>query len=127
MIDALFNQPNYIAAKKLLDATALRMEATAANIANLETPNYRRVDVAASFETQLKEAIGTGDAREIAALQPALEVDRNAVARRRDGNTVDLETEMLQLHRTSLEHAVETQFITGNLLKLRMAITGRPV
>ena len=29
MIDALFNEPNYLAAKKLTDATALRFRASA--------------------------------------------------------------------------------------------------
>ena len=39
MIDALFSQSNYLAAKKMLDASVLRHEAIASNLANLETPN----------------------------------------------------------------------------------------
>ena len=46
MIEALFNQPNYQATKKLLDVSVLRHEALASNLANLETPNYKRIDVA---------------------------------------------------------------------------------
>jgi flagellar basal-body rod protein FlgB len=46
MIEALFNQPDYLAAKKTLDAVALRHEAIASNIANVETPGYRRIDLA---------------------------------------------------------------------------------
>jgi flagellar basal-body rod protein FlgB len=42
MIEALFNQTGYLAAKKTLDAVALRQEAIANNIANLETPGYKR-------------------------------------------------------------------------------------
>jgi flagellar basal-body rod protein FlgB len=45
MIEALFNQPNYLAAKKTLDAVVLRQQAIANNIANLETPGYKRVDL----------------------------------------------------------------------------------
>ena len=45
MIDALFNDPTYLAGKKMLDAIALRQEAIAANIANLETPGYIRQKV----------------------------------------------------------------------------------
>ena len=37
MIDALFNQPNFLAAKRLLDATALRHEAITSNLGHLET------------------------------------------------------------------------------------------
>jgi flagellar basal-body rod protein FlgB len=46
MINALFSQPNYLASKKMLDATVLRQEAITSNIANLETPNYKRLDIA---------------------------------------------------------------------------------
>ena len=42
MIEGLFNQPNYVAAKKLLDVTALRHEALASNIANASTPQDRK-------------------------------------------------------------------------------------
>ena len=62
MIDALFNQPTYVAAKKMLDVTVLRQEAIASNLANLETPNYKRLDVAPSFEAQLSQAVASGDA-----------------------------------------------------------------
>ena len=75
MIDALFNQPTYVAAKKMLDATVLRQEAIASNLANLETPNYKRLDVAPSFEAQLSQAVKSGDAAQIASLQPKLAVD----------------------------------------------------
>jgi len=46
MINALFNQPSYIATKVSLDVTALRHEAIASNMANIETPGYKRIDVA---------------------------------------------------------------------------------
>ena len=53
MIEALFNQPNYLAAKKTLDAVALRQEAINNNLANLETPGYKRVDLSSNFEQEL--------------------------------------------------------------------------
>ena len=93
MIDALFNNANYVAAKKLLDATMLRHEAIASNLANLETPGYRRVDIEPTFNAELKQALATGDASQISALEPKLQVDPNAVAQSRDGNTVNLESE----------------------------------
>ena len=40
MIQTLFNQSNYVVTKKLLDATVLRHQAIAGNLANVETPNY---------------------------------------------------------------------------------------
>ncbi len=125
MIDAIFSQPNYVAEKKLLDVSELRHQAIASNIANLETPNYRRIDVAPSFATELQQAIASKDASQIASLQPRLEVDPTAVAANRDGNTVQLETELANLQQNTVEHSLETQLITSSLLRLRMAITGR--
>ena len=126
MIEALFNQPNYVATKKLLDLTALRHEAIASNLANAETPRYKRLEVSKNFELQLREAIASKDPARIAALKPEIGIDYTAVSNRKDGNTVKLEEELLRLNQNTLEHTLETQLITGRLLKLRLAITGRP-
>ncbi|HWI56188.1 MAG TPA: flagellar basal body protein, partial [Bacillota bacterium] len=97
MIDALFSQPNYVAAKKMLDATVLRQEAIASNLANLETPNYRRLDVSSSFSTQLKQAMASANPTQIASVQPHLEPDNT-----QDGNTVQLESELIALNKNYL-------------------------
>jgi flagellar basal-body rod protein FlgB len=127
MIDALFSQPTYVATKKMLDLTALRHEAISSNIANLETPGYKRIDVEASFNDELTRAVATGDASAIGKLQPKLGLDATATGVGRDGNTVQLENELLELNQNSVAHTVETQLVSGNLMKLRMAITGKPV
>ena len=125
MITALFNEPTYLAAKKMLDATVLRHEAIASNIANLETPNYKRLEVAPSFTTELREAIASKNTARIAGLRPHLAVDETAVSPNRDGNTVQMETELLQLNQNFVEHSLETQLVTGTLLRLKLAISGR--
>ena len=125
MIEALFSQPNYVGAKKALESTLLRHEAIASNIANLETPHYRRVDIAPSFTQALNRALGSGDSSQIAGLKPQLAVDAEAVSGNKDGNSVRLENELVQLSQNYVQHAVENQLVTGNLLKLRLAITGR--
>src|ERR1043166_7033583 len=98
MITGLFSQPSYLAAKKLLDATVLRHEAIASNLANLETPNYKRLDIAPSFQTELRQALNGQNPGQIDVVQPHLEADRDAIANTRDGNTVQLETELTQLN-----------------------------
>lgn len=125
MIEALFNQPNYLAAKKTLDGVALRHEAIANNIANLETPGYKRVDLAPSFQAELQRACASRNADQIAALGPTLATDPTAVPNSRDGNTVSLEHEMMQLSQNTLAHTLETQLLTGMLLRLKLAITGK--
>jgi flagellar basal-body rod protein FlgB len=127
MIDGLFNEPSYLAAKKMLDATVLRHEAIASNLANVETPHYRRLDVGPSFKAELSRALENKSPEQIASLKPQLMIDTAAVSHTKDGNTVQLEDELLQMNQNSLTHAVESQMVTNSLLRLRMAITGRPV
>jgi flagellar basal-body rod protein FlgB len=126
MIEALFNQPNYLAAKKTLDAVALRQEAINNNLANLETPGYKRVDLAPSFEQALEQASAAGDPQQLAALPtPTLAVDPTAKSVSKDGNTVQLEQELMRMNQNAMTHNLETQMVSNMLAKLRMAITGK--
>ncbi|HYG23427.1 MAG TPA: flagellar basal body rod protein FlgB [Verrucomicrobiae bacterium] len=125
MIDALFNGSGYVAAKKSLDAVALRQEAIANNIANLETPGYRRVDLAPSFKAELAKACAAGSSEQMSALKPSLAPDETAVPNSKDGNTVNFENELLQMNQNTVEHALQAQLITGRLLRLKLAITGK--
>jgi flagellar basal-body rod protein FlgB len=125
MIDALFSQPDYLAAKKMLDMTVLRHDAIASNLANIETPNYKRLDVSPSFESELQQAVASQDPKQIAAAQPELAVDTSAVSGRADGNTVLLESEMLKLNQNMMEHSMETQLVSYSLSRLKTAVTGQ--
>ncbi len=125
MIDALFTQPDYLAAKRTLDAVALRQQAIASNIANLETPGYKRVDLAPSFQQELERASASGDVQTLDELKPTLSVDTTAVAVSPDGNTVNLENELMQMNQNAVTHAYETQLVSSLLARMRMAITGK--
>ncbi|HEX3989310.1 MAG TPA: flagellar basal body rod protein FlgB [Verrucomicrobiae bacterium] len=125
MIEGLFTDSNYLAAKKMLDVTVLRQDAIASNLANIETPNYKRLDVSKSFEAQLKQAVTSRDPEQIASVQPQLAVDTQAQSSRSDGNTVQLETELLKMNQNMVEHALETQLVTNSFMRMRMAITGK--
>lgn len=125
MINALFIQPSYVASKVSLDMTAARAQAIGSNIANLEKPGYKRIDVAPSFQAELNKAISSQDITQMAGLQPQLSVDTSAVASTRDGNTVQLESEMMNLSQNTMAHTLETQLVSSTLQKLSSAITGR--
>jgi flagellar basal-body rod protein FlgB len=124
MITALFNDTNYAASKKMLDATVMRHEAIASNLANIETPGYKRIDLNPNFTTDLHQAVAVGDSQKLESLQPTETLDPTAIAANRDGNTVHLEQEMLALNQNTLSHSLETQLISGHLLQLRLAILG---
>src|SRR5580693_733475 len=111
MIDALFTESGYVAAKKMLDVSLLRHQAIASNLANVETPNYKRLDVSPSFEAELRQAVAGQNSGEIANLQPSLAVDATSISGRSDGNTVQLETEMMKLSQNTFENMLETQLV----------------
>jgi flagellar basal-body rod protein FlgB len=128
MIDPVFQSANYQLARKLLDAAALRQEAIAANIANAETPGYRRLDVAPNFAEQLRAHAAAGDlARATDTLRPALAEDPHARAVRPDGNTVEIERELLLMNRNAVEYEFLTEVVSKNIKQLKLAITGRAV
>jgi flagellar basal-body rod protein FlgB len=126
MIDPIFHSDNYQLARKLLDASALRQEAIASNIANAETPGYRRLDVSTDFAEQLKARTRTGDLhRDGDDLRPTLVQDQHARAVRPDGNSVDIEQELLAMNKNSVEYEFLTEVVSRNIKQLKMAITGR--
>ena len=127
MVDPIFQSDNYQVARKLLDAAALRQEAIASNIANAETPGYRRLDIAPDFADQLKAQIRAGDLGRAAELKPKLVEDIHARTVRPDGNTVEIENELLAMNRNSVEYEFLTEVVSRNIKQLKMAITGRSV
>jgi flagellar basal-body rod protein FlgB len=128
MIDPIFHSDNYQLARKLLDAAVLRHEAVATNVANAETPGFRRLDVAPDFAVELKARVAAGDfAQNAASIRPQLAEDRTARSVRPDGNTVEIERELMVMNRNAVEHDYLTEIVSNNIKHLKLAITGRTV
>jgi flagellar basal-body rod protein FlgB len=128
VIEPIFKSDNYQISRKLLDAAALRQEAIAANIANLETPGFRRIDVSPDFAAQLKSRVAAGNFVRMAdSIQPQLAEDQTARSVRPDGNTVEIERELVAMNRNAVEFEYLSDIVSSNLKQLKMAITGRVV
>ena len=128
MIDPIFHSDNYQLARKLLDAASLRQEAIASNIANAETPGYRRLDVSADFAEQLKARSRTGELNGASDdLKATLVQDPHARSVRPDGNSVEIEHELLAMNKNAVEYEFLTEVVSKNIKQLKMAITGRSV
>ena len=126
MIDPIFQTDNYQLARKLLDGAILRQEAIATNVANAETPGFRRVDLSPDFATQLRNRMATGElGRTADSIRPQLAEDQLARSVRPDGNTVEIERELMLLNRNAIEHEFLSEIVSNNLKHLKMAITGR--
>lgn len=95
-----------------LDATAKRNEIIANNIANVNTPNFKRKDI--RFETELKHAFShskesTVDARvrhlDLRALEPEVYTDYEELSYRYDGNNVDINNENAILAENQIKYS----------------------
>lgn len=125
MIEKLFNNNNYAMSKTMLDVSAARHEALASNIANVETPGYKRVDVSQSFVQQLQKQFRVGDKMDLSNVKPTVEADTTARSTRSDGNNVELDTELLNMGSNEMQYEMLTDFVSQNLSRLKTAITGR--
>ncbi len=125
MVEGLFSSQNYQIAKIRLEAAHLRHDAFARNMANINTPGYKRVDLDPAFEVELKRAVAAGNATGSGtALRLTITEDGTAGAPRPDGNNVKLDKELIALNRNTLEYRFLTQRIDGRFKRLKAAITG---
>jgi flagellar basal-body rod protein FlgB len=107
---------------RLLDASALRHRVISQNIANVNTPGYRRQQVA--FEEVLAGHVHDGDSAAALAVRPTVVPAEGGVTRS-DGNGVTLEQEMMDLNKNTLLHNAAAQLLASQIATLRSAITGR--
>ena len=132
MIDQIFSGGSYQAVKQMLDMTSQRHEALAGNIANVETPGYRRADLdktaVADFQSKMREAAGTGNfAGTTQTSQSPMRtvLDADARSLRPDGNNIEIDHELLAMSQNTVEYGTLTEFASNSLKCLKMAITGR--
>jgi len=104
----VMNNPTMMALAKTLDAASLRQQVIAHNMANANTPGFKRSVVA--FEEALQRAMEKGSkcksVGRIKEVRPQVVRD-NTTSMRVDGNNVDIESEMALLALNTLTyHAV---------------------
>ena len=123
MPDDMLSDVSIAALIKTLDGAALRHRALADNIANTETPGFTRSDVA--FHERLRSAVerarAEGSAEPVEAVEAQIAADRNSPARA-DGNNVDIEREMAELAKNTLEYESAAHALAIKLAMIRTAI-----
>ena len=100
---------------KVLDGAALRHQALAANIANANTPGYRRKDV--PFMQELKDAIQSPSEDALAKAAPKVREERNAAP-------IRLEAEFAALSQNHLLYVSSADLISRKYQRLTRAIRG---
>lgn len=109
--------------EKALAGSALRQQALANNLANANTPGYRRLDV--YFHDTLARALGRGDsAAEIDSLSFSASPDGSGPMRL-DGSSVDVDREMAALSENALDYQALVATLRARIRMLENVITGR--
>ncbi|HUU67890.1 MAG TPA: flagellar basal body rod protein FlgB [Planctomycetota bacterium] len=103
---------------KMLDGCAARHKAIAANLANAETPGYKRLEV--RFEEQLAKALDSSSTAELDAVQP--QTVSGTGAARPDGNNVDFGTELGDLTKNTLVFSTFADLAAARVRQYREAI-----
>lgn len=97
--------------QKAADASALRHDVLSNNIANMDTPGYKRQDV--DFESQLRRALRSTRFKTIddrvgdintTELNPGVYTDSPGFSYRLDGNNVDIDTETGRLAENQIKY-----------------------
>ncbi|MCB1120587.1 MAG: flagellar basal body rod protein FlgB [Verrucomicrobiae bacterium] len=125
MIDGIFASQNYQATQALLDVTAARHKVMAGNLANADTPGYKRLDIDASFEKALTSQIANG---QVGTLNPSdiiVSPEAGLEPISLDGNNVSTDRELMLINENALRYEMLGQFVSSSLRQLRVAITGR--
>ena len=109
-----------LALERALEGSSLRQQALASNLANVNTPGYRRSDV--DFHSALAGAMRSGDAKTaLSNVSIGAGVDRTSVVRA-DGSSVDVDAESAKLAANGLEYEQLTSAARVRIEILRIAM-----
>ncbi len=136
MLDKLLNSGSEQLLVKAMDAASLRNEVIANNIANVETPGFKKSEVI--FSEKIKKVLqnekihvklNITDKRHITSskspgintIQPEIS-QCNSTSYRNDGNNVDIDVEMAELAKNKIYYDAMGQSISNEIKLLRLAI-----
>ncbi len=115
---------------KAADASWTRESLITNNIANVNTPNYKRRDL--DFESVLNEQLGSCkheslDAKmrtvDLSQLNPMVYTDHSSLSYRLDGNNVDIDTEEAELASEQIKYQALTTSISKEFSRMKSVIS----
>lgn len=122
--------------EKGLDAYTQRADLLANNIANINTPNYKRKDI--KFESFLQQAIDGnqmsidgkvtnekhftfGNTTSLDTVSPSI-IEEKSTTMRNDGNNIDVEKEKVEQTKNNIRYQFATNRISQNFSLLKSVI-----
>lgn len=118
----MFSQVNVL--QKAAEASALRNEAYTNNIANSDTPGYKRQTV--EFESYLSNELDKNGYRasdiDLENLKPSTVTENSQYSMRYDESNIDVEVEMTERSKNSLVYSTLTESITNSFKNLEIVL-----
>jgi len=109
-----------IALERALSGSSQRQQLLANNLANADTPGFKRSDL--DFHTALANALDSGDSSsQLESLQFQPQTDTTS-SMTEDGNNVDVDTEMSNLTQNSLDYESLISVASARIKMLSTAI-----
>jgi flagellar basal-body rod protein FlgB len=133
VVNSILSSPQEIIMENALSGAALRHKVISNNIANVNTPGFKRTAV--SFEDRLTEALQQESStlartnsrhlpgRKTGGFSPLLSVDSNTTMRT-DGNNVDIDAEMANLAKNNIYYDAVAQQLSRYFTNLKSVISG---
>ncbi len=132
MLNAIFSSPRAAVLEQAINASSLRQKVISNNIANVNTPGFKKSDVI--FEDVLNEALnGNGklpmvrtNEKHLPLMQrgvpsPLIQTDTNT-SLRTDGNNVDIDGEMANMAKNNIYYNAVVQQLSGYFSGIKSVI-----
>lgn len=108
---------------RLLSASEQRQQVISHNIANVNTPNYRRLEL--QFEDALAAEINRPGKQPGSSASPSV-VRTHGLPTRADGNNVDIDQEIGLMNKNAMLQQLYLQLIGTDMNQMRRAMEGGP-
>jgi flagellar basal-body rod protein FlgB len=79
-----------------------------------------------TFQKELNDALARGDKDKLSSMSIRTEIDNRTKPIRLDGNNVELDIELLEMNRNTLNYQFVSEYIGGRIKTLNSAIKGQP-
>jgi len=119
MVDGPGFDKNFVILEQMMTISANKQKVIANNIANVNTPGYRRKEL--KFEEAFLTAIEENDVTALRKIEGKVKYSDDPTLRN-DGNNVDIDKEMGLMNRNSLAYSMYTELYAKKLEMLRMAM-----
>lgn len=114
---SMIDTPNINILERYLNLTSFRQGLISSNLANIDTPGYKTVDI--DFQGELSRALTEPEGHSMPFVEQV-----QGLIERPDGNNVSIDREALLLSQTQMQFTAAIQLMRAEFRNLTQAING---